>query len=323
MKIFVVGLGSMGKRRVRNLQALEVEDIIGFDRRADRRAEAEDQYGIPTVASFAEGMSADPYAVVVSTPAGQQMDYLQAALNSGKHCFNETNFVEDLSPLEDLAAQQGVVGVPSFTTRWNPAIRKLKQLVDSEETGRILAFRHHCGHYLPEWHPWEDYRDVYYAQSETGGGAREMVPFELQWITWILGDLAELTSLQDKLSDLDTEINDVYQVIVRLNGNILGNMQVDVISPVSYRNVMMFATDTVIVWDDSEPIRLYQRATESWTEMEVPRGTPHEGYKAPEEPYIAEIKAFLDAAAGTADYGYRYADYQHLVDLLARSEQKR
>jgi len=321
MKIFVVGLGSMGKRRVRNLQALEIEDIIGFDRRTDRRTEADDEYGIQTVSSFAEGMATDPYAVVVSTPAGQQMDYLQAALNSGKHCFNETNFVEDLTPLEDLAAQQEVVGVPSFTTRWNPAICKMKQLVDSEETGRILAFRHHCGHYLPIWHPWEDYRDAYYAQPETGGGAKEMVAFELQWITWILGNLTELTSLQDKLSDLDTEINDVYQVIVRLNGDVLGNMQVDVISPISYRNIMMFATNTIISWRDDELVRLYQRATESWTEIAVPRGTPHEGYKkSAEEPYIAEMKAFLDATAGTADYGYHYADYQHLVSLLERSE---
>jgi len=52
MKFLVIGLGSMGKRRVRNLQALGMENIIGFDPRADRRAEAAEKYGIPVFASL-------------------------------------------------------------------------------------------------------------------------------------------------------------------------------------------------------------------------------------------------------------------------------
>lgn len=46
MRVLVAGLGSMGKRRVRNLQALEIEEIIGYDVRADRRSETEDSYQI-------------------------------------------------------------------------------------------------------------------------------------------------------------------------------------------------------------------------------------------------------------------------------------
>ena len=39
LKIIVVGLGSMGKRRIRNLLKLGYCDIIGFDPRNDRRKE--------------------------------------------------------------------------------------------------------------------------------------------------------------------------------------------------------------------------------------------------------------------------------------------
>ena len=52
MKFFVIGLGSMGKRRVRCLQALNYNDIVGYDPRADRRQEAEKLYGIKTVAEL-------------------------------------------------------------------------------------------------------------------------------------------------------------------------------------------------------------------------------------------------------------------------------
>ena len=43
LKIIVVGLGSMGKRRIRNLLKLGYCDIIGFDPRDDRRKETKIQ----------------------------------------------------------------------------------------------------------------------------------------------------------------------------------------------------------------------------------------------------------------------------------------
>jgi len=311
----------MGKRRVRNLQALEVEEIVGYDVRADRRAETEDRYQIRTVPSFEQGMAADPYAVIVSVPAGGQLPYLEVALAAGKHCFNETNFVEDLSHLEQLSRDNQVVGVPSFTTRFNPAIRKIWEMLQAGELGEILAFQHHCGDYLPHWHPWEDYRDPYYAKRESGG-AREMVAFELQWITWLLGGVTRLSCYHDKLSDLDTNIDDVYQVLVQLDSQVLGSLQIDVISPASSRVITIMGTDTIISWTHDEPIRLYQRESESWTEIPVPRGTPFEGYSAPEEQYIEEIKSFLDAATGRQDYGYTYSDYQRIVDTLSAAERE-
>src|SRR4051794_12430492 len=36
MTILVIGLGSMGRRRIRCLHALGVQDIVGFDTRPDR-----------------------------------------------------------------------------------------------------------------------------------------------------------------------------------------------------------------------------------------------------------------------------------------------
>ena len=45
MIFLVIGLGSMGKRRVRCLQTLQIKDIIGFDLREDRRLEAKNKYG--------------------------------------------------------------------------------------------------------------------------------------------------------------------------------------------------------------------------------------------------------------------------------------
>ena len=47
MKIVVIGLGSMGKRRIRLIKELYPEyEIIGVDGREDRRNEASELFGI-------------------------------------------------------------------------------------------------------------------------------------------------------------------------------------------------------------------------------------------------------------------------------------
>jgi predicted dehydrogenase len=48
MRILIVGLGSMGKRRIRNLNHLGAGEIAGFDLRSDRREEVDATYGINT-----------------------------------------------------------------------------------------------------------------------------------------------------------------------------------------------------------------------------------------------------------------------------------
>ena len=46
MKIGVIGLGSMGKRRIRNLIQLGFDDIVGYDLRHDRVEEVQNLYPV-------------------------------------------------------------------------------------------------------------------------------------------------------------------------------------------------------------------------------------------------------------------------------------
>ena len=319
MRVLQVGLGSMGRRRVRNLLALGEQDIVGFDRREDRRREASEQYGIRVVESFEAGLAEDPEAVVCSCPPGNQRGYLQAALQACKHAFNETNWVEDLASLRPIAEQQGVVGVPSFTMRFHPGVRRLGEVLHTPDVGAIRAFVGHFGQHLALWHAWEDYRGVYYAQRETGG-AREMVLFELQWIVHLLGGVRGLSCTRARTGDLECDIDDVYQVLVELGGGVLGAMQSDALAPTHYRWIRFTGAEAVVEWRDGDPIRVFRRETGEWTAVAVPRGTPAPGYHAAEEMYIEELGLFLAATRGEADYGYTYADYQRLAEALTKAE---
>ena len=92
MKFLVIGLGSMGKRRVRNLIALEYKKIAGYDTRQDRIEFANDKYNIKTFSDFDQAIEKfKPEAFIISTPPDLHMKYAYYALKRGIHCFIERN----------------------------------------------------------------------------------------------------------------------------------------------------------------------------------------------------------------------------------------
>src|SRR3989344_3777848 len=95
LRFLQIGLGSMGKRRIRCLFFHNQKNIIGYDPRDDRREEAEKKYGIKTVGDFSKISPADFDAVLISTPPDKHGSYMRWALKHGKHFFTEVATTDD------------------------------------------------------------------------------------------------------------------------------------------------------------------------------------------------------------------------------------
>ena len=103
MKALVIGLGSMGRRRVRCLRELGVPAIVGFDTRADRRAGAAQEYGIAVRDTLDSADLGSFDVVVISTPPDQHHLAMGRAIAAGKPCFVEASVLRE--PLPALAAE--------------------------------------------------------------------------------------------------------------------------------------------------------------------------------------------------------------------------
>src|SRR3989344_7452482 len=223
MRFFIVGLGSMGKRRIRNLVANGEKDITGFDTRPDRNTEAKEKYGIRTLESFSEADPKDFDVLIISTSPDAHGDYIRYALKHTKHFFVEHPTSDD-GYKEILANKDATVKAPSCTFLFNPAIKLMKKILDEGKIGKILAFQYHMGQYLPDWHPWEDYRDVYFSKKETSA-CREMFAFELIWLNSLMGSrVKKAFGSITKLSDLDMDADDNVTATVAYVNNVRGTM---------------------------------------------------------------------------------------------------
>lgn len=300
MKFLQIGLGSMGKRRVRCLKALGYQDITGFDPRADRRRDAEKLYGIRTVPGVARNDIAGADALLISTPPDTHLRYMRAAIKAGKPAFIEASVILKGLPEAARAARAGrVVMCPSCTLSFHPAIKLIRELVESGKYGRFANFSYHSGQYLPDWHPWEKVKDFYVSKKETGGG-REIVPFELTWLCEIFGLPRQVAACYGSTMDVGAAIDDTYALAMKFRRGI-GSLIVDVAARRAVRQLVINLERGQIKWNwEDRFLDIYDARIGKSFKKEFSLGKAARGYNKniAEDMYIDEIRAFVDAARG-------------------------
>lgn len=319
LKFLILGLGSMGKRRVRNLLFNDQRQIIGFDIRPDRMKEAKAKYGIKTVANLNKLPHKDYDALIISTPPDQHGDYIRMALKQKKHFFVEHPTSDD--GYQDIFSAQGggstLVMAPSCTMCFYRPIKMIKNILEEGKIGKILAFQYHMGQYLPDWHPWEDYRQVYFSKKETGA-CREMLPFELIWLSWALDSkVSEISGSTSKISDLDMNADDIILAKVKYENGIMGNMIIDVVSRKPFRTLRVLGSAGVLEWERFDSlIKIYDAKSRKTKNIIAPQGHPEAGYVNEEEMYNEEIKRFLEAIGGKKKFPHTFVDSHQLLKTL-------
>lgn len=326
MRVLVIGLGSMGKRRVRNLQSLGMTEIAGVDIREDRRAEAANKYGIAVYSDVAPGLSAfRPDALVISTSPEHHMTYAWAGFEHGLSCFIEASVVDADRILELHERTEGtaVLMAPSCTMRYFPGPRKVRELIRSGVIGRPVNVNYQTGQYLPDWHPWERIEDFYVSSRDTGG-CREIVPFELTWLNDVFGTPDPLACVKGRLTEISADIDDIYHCLLRYPEGVLVNMTVEVISrPQATRELRVLGNEGEIVYSaDENCVRHISVGNPEWVRFDLSGGTIESGYINPEEPYIAEMKDFVTAVERRDKtlYPNTLLDDYHVLQVLYRLE---
>jgi predicted dehydrogenase len=322
MKALVIGLGSMGKRRVRCLRHHGVTQICGVDSRSDRREAAASEYGIEVRETLSQAEVGEFDVVVISTPPDQHHAHLAWAIDARRPVFVEASVI--LEPLPELLARANALQVlvaPSCTLRFHPAIRDITAIVKSGRYGKVCNFSYHCGQYLPDWHPWEHVSD-YYVSNPLTGGAREIVPFELTWMVDALGWPQAAVGLKMRTTDVGATIDDTYAALLRFE-DFAGSLVVDVVARQAVRRLTLNFADASLSWDwDDGVVYVYEAKPGRVIEFHQPRSAAHGGYhqNIGEAMYLDEIASFLGAAAGGTAYPHTLADDIRVLELLESIE---
>lgn len=320
MKILVVGLGSMGKRRIRLLQRFtEIELIVGIDGREDRREETGKLYEIETYGSIDEALQAyaDIDSSFVCTSPLSHAGIITALLTIGINVFTEINLVKD-SYEENikLAKEKNITLFLSSTFYYREEIQYIREKITGKNK---LNYVYHIGQYLPDWHPWEDYKDFFVADKRTNG-CREIMAIELPWLIGTFGVVKKCNVISGKITDLNIQYSDNYMIqLVHEDGN-KGTLIVDIVSPKAVRNLEVYGENIYYSWKGS-PTTLEEFILETKTveKVKLHEDAEHiDGYCSfiTENAYQNEIREFIDVVAGKRKPLYGFEQDLNVLNLI-------
>lgn len=322
MKVLVIGLGSMGKRRVRLMQALYKDfEIFGVDGKPECREEAASVLGITTYASISEAHQAEDIdcAFVCTSPLSHA-SIIHECLENDWHVFTEINLVADgYEENMALAKEKGKVLFLSSTNLYSNEIDFIKKTTENSDKWNYIF---HVGQYLPDWHPWQSYKDFFIGDKRTNG-CREILAIELPWLVKSFGDVVEYQVMKDKNTDLDIDFNDNYVIQLKHKNGNKGAFVVDVVSPVAIRYFEAYGENKYVSWQGTpESLMVFDPETKALKQATLTQNVEHvDGYAAfiIENDYTNEIESFFNYVLNGVKPVYTFEDdlaVLHLIDEL-------
>lgn len=322
--MLVIGLGSMGKRRIRLLQKYDSTiQIFGVDTNEERRKTCEKEYNIETYSCLENPLKLNKItcAFVCTSPLSHSKLITQC-LESNIHVFTELNLVSDgYDKNIALAEERKLVLFMSSTFLYRDEIKKIKSLVNKANCN--VNYTYHVGQYLPDWHPWENYND-FFVIDKRSNGCREIFAIELPWLINVFGDIIKVDVIKNKISDLNINYDDNYMVMVQHITGHKGLLAVDVISRKAVRNLEVFGEKLFLQWDGSpKGLKIYDYNDKKEQNIklydEIDQLKEYSEFVV-ENAYLNEIVSFLDTINGNNKPIYDFKKDKAILKLIDEIE---
>lgn len=273
MKILIAGLGSIGRRHLRNFQAVNAGECVLL--RTRRSTLPNDELaGLPSEHNLAEALQKHkPDIVVVSNPTSLHLDVAIPAAEAGCHLLLEkpiSQTMDRVSTLADIVRQQDVRVLVGFQFRFHPGLQHIKQLLDEDAIGPVTSVHVHWGEYLPAWHPWEDYRIGYAARSDLGGGVLLTLCHPFDYLRWLIGEVEAVSAMTAQEGGLDIEVEDTANVMLRFINGALGTVHLDYVQRPPSHVLQITGQRGHILWDNAHgAVQCYRTDTATSETVEM------------------------------------------------------
>lgn len=178
-----------------------------------------------------------------------EFDYLVVATPTNTH-FEILNFLDEnvkgkiilcekplFDKIYDFSPKNNQIFI-GYVLRYHPLLNRLKNMLKDE---KIIYLNAICGQYLPTWRS-GDYTKCYSANGKMGGGVLLDLSHEIDYATWLCGELTDIKSLNGKVSNLQISSDDLCLIIAKSEFGFV-NISVDYLSHAVYRKLII-QTDT-------------------------------------------------------------------------------
>lgn len=255
-----------------------------------------------------------PEAVLVASPTNVHVEHAIAAAERGCQLFIEKpiSHVHDeaLDRLVAVVREKGLVSLVGCNLRFHPGLIHVKRIVDDGRLGRLTMARAEFGHYLPDWHPDEDYRHGYSARKELGGGVILDAIHELDYVRWLMGDVASVAAFAGHLSRIEIDTEDTASIILRFASGAFGEVHLDYVQRAYTRSCEVIGDEGTLAWEFRRAeVRLFNPKMSVWEVYPGPTGWRSN------QMYVDEMRHLLACVAGVEKSQYDVVEGTRVLDI--------
>jgi predicted dehydrogenase len=309
----IAGLGSIGRRHLRNLLALGERDILLYRTHQSTLPE-EELAAFQVETDLAKALSFQPDAVIVANPTARHLDVAIPAAEAGCHLLLEKPVTDKMDSrvdhLMEVTELNGIRTLVGFQFRFHPVLNQVREVIQSGDLGKPLSFRAHWGEYLPGWHPWEDYRQGYAARKDLGGGVVNTLCHPLDYVRWLFGEVTALSATTEKVSDLGLDVEDLAEITLAFGDALIGSIHLDYFQrPPSHWLTINFE-DGQVQWDNSNgSAQLFRAGSDSEETLSPPVGFERNDL------FLDEMRHFLALIQGREESRCSLSDGVKALEL--------
>ena len=316
MKFLIAGLGSIGRRHLRNLLALGERDIILYRSRLSTLPDDE-LAGFPVETDLAAALAHRPDAVIVATPTALHLDVAIPAAEAGCHLMIEKPVSHSLERVDDLRSavtRGGGSVLVGFQFRFHPTLRDAARLLAEGAIGRPVVARAHWGEYLPGWHAWEDYRKSYAARADLGGGVVLTLCHPLDYLGWLMGAPELQWTFTDSVGDLGIDVEDVAEIGLRFPNGGVGSVHLNYLQQPPAHNLEVLGTQGTLNWNNADgSLKIFRAASARWEHLMPPDGFERNWM------FLEQTRHFLSLVRGEAASVCTLEDGIHTLRLALQA----
>lgn len=228
-RILISGLGSIGRRHLTNLESLG-QTNLAFHRSGKSTIDSP-LPGYPSFDDLDQALNEfNPEVVFVCGPSHTHLNVALKAVASGAHLFVEkplAHTLDGLDELEHFAVKNNSTIMVGYMMRFHPLLNQIKEMIDSGRIGKLIHLRSQWGEYVPDWHPWEDYRETYAAKKTMGGGPAITLSHEIDTALWFLGTTKSVKAMTNTASELELDTEHGIDILISSQIGTTANLHLD------------------------------------------------------------------------------------------------
>lgn len=212
-------------------------------------------------------------------------------------------------PREDRRAEVRDRWQVETTEDFAGGLREAKRLIEEGALGNIVSARAQFGQYLPDWHPWEDYRQSYSAKREMGGGVLLDRIHEIDYTCWLLGKVTEVAALTGRLSHLEIDSEDIAEILLKFETGAIASVHMDYVRRSYDCSLEIIGDQGTLRWSyQNRTLEWYTAAERRWRKLDWPEVDVN-------DMYLAQMRHFLAVLDGSEPSKQEAADAYYLLTI--------